>query len=151
MMRRVQLMSANTKANWCKMRFQQIEIERVWLEGLFLFFYDEKNPYRVKNANRMNKRWLCCELEDIPNGHAYKVSRIVLKCVGHKGEVMTTHFFCQCQRVNSNDYKEVLAMIIRPGIESMSKDRPWVHHLIISRRHRKEFYNVYNHVPPMAL
>ena len=51
---------------------------------------------------------------------------MVLGVVSNERYVMPPHFFLQRLRVNPAAYTEVLQTVIKPGIESVGKGRPYI-------------------------
>ncbi|XP_046868909.1 uncharacterized protein LOC124461437 [Drosophila willistoni] len=128
-MRRGQFMSDKTREQRV-IRSNRLlnEIKHPEAAEMLWFFSDEKNFDQDQKINRRNDRWLCSNPTEVPvvMHTKFPATVMVLGVVSNKGHVMPPHFFSQGLRVNSAAYIEVLETVVKPWIESVCGDSPYI-------------------------
>lgn len=128
-MRRGQFMSAQTREQRT-IRGKRLlnKLKHPEAPNMLWFFSDEKNFDQDQKINRRNDRWLCSEPTEVPRvmHTKFPATVMVLGVVSNEGHVMPPHFFSQGLRVNAAAYIEVLESVVKPWIDSVCGNRPYI-------------------------
>ncbi|EFN86088.1 Transposable element Tcb2 transposase, partial [Harpegnathos saltator] len=103
-----------------------------------------------------NDRWLCSHPTQVPHvmHTKFPATVMVLGVVSNEGHVMPPHFFCQGLRVNAAAYIEVLETVVKPWIDSVRGDRPYIFQQDSAPSHKAMMTqdwmteNFYDHITP---
>jgi transposase len=128
-MRRGHFMSEATKQKRCKKaKLLLNRLKRPANPNQIIFFSDEKIFSQDQKTNRQNDRWLCSDPKDVPivMHTKFPASVMVLGVISSKGDVMPPHFFETGQRVNAKQYIEVLDTVVKPWMETVAGECPYV-------------------------
>ena len=93
------------------------------IPDMLWFYSDEKNFDQDKKINRRNE-----DPSDFPHVMYTKfpATAMVLGVASNEGHVMPTHFFRQGLRVNAATYIEVFEAVVKPWIDRVRGERPYV-------------------------
>ncbi|QQP52246.1 Transposable element tcb2 transposase, partial [Caligus rogercresseyi] len=97
-------------------------------KDMLIFYSDEKNFNQDQKVNKKNNRWLCSDPSEVPIVMATKfpATVMVLGVISNKGDVMPPHVFEAGLRVNSKVYLDVLKNIVKPWMDQVAGDRPYL-------------------------
>ena len=92
------------------------------------FYSDEKNFNQDQKINRQIDKWLCADPSDVPHvmHTKFPATIMVLGVVSNEGHVMPPYFFPQRLRMNATTYIEILEAVMKPWIDSVHGERPYV-------------------------
>ena len=95
---------------------------------MFWFHSDEKFIDQDQNINQRNDRWLCRDPSDVPHvmHTTFPATIMVLGVASNERHVMPPNFFRQGLRVNAATYIEVLEAVVKPWIDIVRGERPYV-------------------------
>ena len=156
-MRRGQFMSAQTR-NQRLIRGKRLlsKLKHPEVPNMLWFFSDEKNFDQDQKINRRNDRWLCSNPTEVPRvmHTKFPATVMVLGVVSNEGHIMPPHFFQQGLRVNAVAYIEVLETVVKPWIDSVRGDRPYIFQQDSAPSHKAMTTqdwmaeNFYDHITP---
>ncbi|QQP52144.1 Transposable element tcb2 transposase [Caligus rogercresseyi] len=128
-LRRGQFMSAATKERRAERAAALLnKFKHPPDKDMLIFYSDEKNFNQDQKVNKKNNRWLCSDPSEVPIVMATKfpATVMVLGVISNKGDVMPPHVFEAGLRVNSKVYLDVLKNIVKPWMDQVAGDRPYL-------------------------
>lgn len=95
---------------------------------MICFFSDKKNFDKHHKFNTKNDRCLCAYPSEVLTiiYTKFPATVMILRVVSNEGHMMPLHFFPEDLRINSPAYIEVLETVVKPWIDSMRNERPYV-------------------------
>lgn len=128
-LRRGQFMNEATKARRAQRAAALLnKFKHPPVQDILIFYSDEKNFSQDQKVNKKNNRWLCSDPSDVPIVMATKfpATVMVLGVVSNKGDVMPPHVFEAGLRVNADVYLDVLRNTVKPWMDEVAGDRPYI-------------------------
>ncbi len=122
-MRRGQFMSEVTKTRRPEKTNKLIaRIKYPVVPNPLIFFSDEKKFTQNQKVNRRNNRWLCSDPTEVPIVMTTKfpANVMVLGIVSNKGDVMPPHIFPKGLRVNTDEYLDVIKIVVKPWMDQIA-------------------------------